>query len=119
MNAKNMQFSTASADELVKAGYKPCQRCCSSVATISDASSAQEVAVVTAAASTQVATPTTQAQATASGGGSYVLNTNSKKFHYPSCSSVGDMSSKNRRDVSMSRDEIIAQGFVPCKRCNP
>ena len=119
MNAKNMQFSTASADELMKAGYKPCQRCCSSVTTISNTSSAQEVAAVTAVASTQAATPTTQAQATVSGGGSYVLNTNSKKFHYPSCSSVGDMSSKNRRDVSMSRDEIIAQGFVPCKRCNP
>ena len=119
MNAKNMQFSMASADELVKVGYKPCQRCCSSVTTTSNASSAQEVAAVTAATSTQVATPTTQAQATVSGGGSYVLNTNSKKFHYPSCSSVGDMSSKNRRDVSMSRDEIIAQGFVPCKRCNP
>ena len=109
----------ASADELVKVGYKPCQRCCSSVTTTSNASSAQEVAAVTAATSTQVATPTTQAQATVSGGGSYVLNTNSKKFHYPSCSSVGDMSLKNRRDVNMSRDEIIAQGFIPCKRCNP
>lgn len=52
-------------------------------------------------------------------GTSFVLNTNSKKFHYPTCSSVGDMSPKNRKDVSISRDEIIAQGFVPCKRCNP
>lgn len=52
-------------------------------------------------------------------GTKYVLNTNSKKFHYPTCSSVGDMSLKNRRDVNMSRDEIIAQGFLPCKRCNP
>lgn len=52
-------------------------------------------------------------------GTKYVLNTNSKKFHYPTCSSVGDMSAKNRKDVTLSRDEIIAQGFVPCKRCNP
>src|SRR5699024_8642683 len=28
----------------------------------------------------------------------YVLNTNSMKFHYPDCSSVSDMSPKNRED---------------------
>ena len=53
------------------------------------------------------------------GTSNYVLNKNTKKFHYPTCSSVGDMSPKNRIDVSMSRNEIISQGFVPCKRCNP
>ena len=30
----------------------------------------------------------------------YILNTNSKKFHYPSCSSVNNMSSKNRKEYS-------------------
>lgn len=49
----------------------------------------------------------------------YVLNRNTKKFHCPTCSSVGDMSLKNRQDVNIDRDSIIAQGFVPCKRCNP
>ena len=117
MNAKNMQFSTASVDELVKAGYKPCQRCCSSVNTI-NASSKGQTATTTTVVSTQVMAET-QSQAPVSSAGSYVLNTNSKKFHYPTCSSVGDMSPKNRKDVSMTRDEIIAQGFVPCKRCNP
>lgn len=52
-------------------------------------------------------------------GARYVLNTNSKKFHLPTCSSVNDMSAKNRQDVSMSRDELIAKGYSPCKRCNP
>lgn len=52
-------------------------------------------------------------------GTKYVLNTNTKKFHYPSCSSVTEMRSKNRRDVNVTRDEIIAQGYNPCKRCNP
>ncbi len=117
MNAKNMQFSTASVDELVKAGYKPCQRCCSSVNTI-NASSKGQTATTTTVVSTQVMAET-QPQAPVSTAGSYVLNTNSKKFHYPTCSSAGDMSQKNRKDVSMTRDEIIAQGFVPCKRCNP
>lgn len=49
----------------------------------------------------------------------YVLNTNSKKFHLPTCSSVSDMSPKNRQDVSASRDELISRGYSPCKRCNP
>ncbi len=49
----------------------------------------------------------------------YVLNTNSKKFHVPSCSSVDQMSAKNRQDVEDTRENIIARGFDPCKRCNP
>lgn len=49
----------------------------------------------------------------------YICNTNTKKFHYPSCSSVKQMSEKNKQEVTLSREEIIAQGYVPCKRCNP
>lgn len=49
----------------------------------------------------------------------YVLNTNSKKFHYPYCSSVDDMAPHNRQDVIWSREEIIAAHYQPCKRCNP
>ena len=49
----------------------------------------------------------------------YVLNTNSRKFHYPDCSSVADMAGKNRQDFSGTREEVIAMGYVPCKRCNP
>ena len=49
----------------------------------------------------------------------YVLNTNTKKFHYPWCSAVKKMSAKNREDVHETRDEAIAQGYDPCKICNP
>ena len=49
----------------------------------------------------------------------YILNTSSKKFHKPSCSSVGDMKEKNKREVTASRDELISDGYAPCKRCNP
>lgn len=49
----------------------------------------------------------------------YVLNKNSKKFHKPSCSSVGDMAAKNRLDSTGSRDEVVAMGYAPCKRCKP
>ena len=50
---------------------------------------------------------------------SYVLNTNSHKFHRPGCSSVDTISPKNRKDVNESREQIISEGYAPCKRCNP
>lgn len=49
----------------------------------------------------------------------YVLNTNTKKFHYPSCHSVKQMKQKNRKDFTGTREEIINMGYVPCKNCNP
>ena len=49
----------------------------------------------------------------------YVLNTNTKKFHYPTCSSVDDMKEKNKQIYTGSSEEVINMGYVPCKRCNP
>ena len=51
--------------------------------------------------------------------GSYVLNTNTHKFHLPGCSSVETIKKKNRKDVNESREQIISEGYAPCKRCNP
>ena len=51
--------------------------------------------------------------------GSYVLNTNTHKFHLPDCASVETISPKNRKDVNESREQIISEGYAPCKRCNP
>ena len=49
----------------------------------------------------------------------YILNTNTKKFHIPSCSSVKKMKDKNKREFTGSRDNVISQGFQPCQRCCP
>ncbi len=49
----------------------------------------------------------------------YVLNTNTKKFHYSYCSSVDEMKEKNKKYVTWSREEIIDKGYKPCKRCEP
>lgn len=49
----------------------------------------------------------------------YICNTNTMKFHYPSCSSVNQMSEKNKLSVTSTRDELISQRYEPCKRCNP
>lgn len=51
--------------------------------------------------------------------GTYVLNTNTKKFHLPTCSSVDTIKAKNRSDYTGSRQALIDQGYQPCKRCNP
>lgn len=51
--------------------------------------------------------------------GSYVLNTNSHKFHLPGCPSMDTISPKNRKDVNESREQIVSEGYAPCKRCNP
>ncbi len=52
-------------------------------------------------------------------GTTYVVNMNSRKFHNPSCDSVKDMKEKNKLLYEGTRDELIRQGYDPCKRCNP
>ena len=49
----------------------------------------------------------------------YVLNTNTMKFHYPECSSVSKISDKNKQTYEGSRNDLISQGYTPCGNCNP
>ncbi len=49
----------------------------------------------------------------------YVLNTNTNRFHEPNCSSVTTIKDSNRKDTYMTREEVLEAGFVPCKKCNP
>lgn len=49
----------------------------------------------------------------------YVMNMNTKKFHLPSCASVEDISPGNKANFTGSREELLAAGYEPCKRCNP
>lgn len=49
----------------------------------------------------------------------YVGNKNTKKFHYPSCSSVDDMKEKNKAYLTGTRDYVISLGYSPCGRCHP
>jgi hypothetical protein len=50
---------------------------------------------------------------------SYVLNTNTHKFHYPGCKSVKKISPENYSTSNSSRDELISQGYDPCGNCKP
>lgn len=92
----------------------------------SDSSSGGNSAVSQSAADksgTQQATVQTESvketSAPVSTGTEYILNTNTKKFHYPSCSSVKQMKASNKKEYTGSRDDLIAQGYDPCKKCNP
>ena len=49
----------------------------------------------------------------------YMLNASSHKFHKPDCESVESMAEHNKKAFYGTRDEAIAQGYDPCKRCNP
>lgn len=49
----------------------------------------------------------------------FVVNTNTHKFHNPSCSSVKDTKESNKKTLKCRRQELIDQGYEPCQRCNP
>ena len=50
---------------------------------------------------------------------SYILNTGSRKFHYPDCPSVEDISRDNVQEYTGTREMLTAQGYEPCGRCQP
>ena len=49
----------------------------------------------------------------------YVLNTSSKKFHKPDCSSVSSISAGNREDYTGTRAALMEEGYAPCGNCKP
>lgn len=49
----------------------------------------------------------------------YVLNTNSKKIHLPSCDSVKEMKPGNKKETTKSIKELEAEGYTRCGKCNP
>lgn len=93
------------------------------------------VAIVTTPAATASATTNTTTKKTGTTGGNgydtynipsqqnteatYVLNTKTKKFHYPSCNDVKKIKPANYSTSSASRDDIIAQGYSSCGHCHP
>ncbi len=83
------------------------------------APSAPGTTAMPAAPSTETLTQPQLPQASEFPETTYILNINTKKFHYPSCSSVEKMKESNKEEYTGDRDTIISQGYVPCKNCNP
>lgn len=65
---------------------------------------------------TQATEPVTEVQPV---GTDYIINTNTGKFHYPSCSSVKQMNESNKKFYNGSSDDLVSQGYSPCGRCKP
>lgn len=49
----------------------------------------------------------------------YIVNTNTGRFHKPSCTSVKQMKESNRLERTTTRDELISEGYEPCRNCKP
>lgn len=49
----------------------------------------------------------------------YVLNTNTGKFHRSDCASVAQIAGRNKKYTSESRETLIAEGYSPCGNCKP
>ena len=108
-DGKNVTFTTdrhASPEELLIPGDKL-------VTTTAPA-----VTTTTTVAYTPVTTTTTTA-ATDPYSITYVLNTNTMKFHKSTCSSVDTISKRNYDTFTGSRDDLIAMEYSPCKTCKP
>ena len=54
-----------------------------------------------------------------SGMRTYVLNTNTKNFHYMYCRYVDDIYPENYDEYYGTREEVLTKGYTPCQVCNP
>lgn len=113
MKEKNRQDTSLTYDQVIEKGYVPCKNCNPSR---EDQPQGTVAAGSVLKSSVKGAASVRQERAAEI---VYVVNTNTKKFHYPSCSSAGEIKEKNRKDTTESREQLIQKGYVPCKRCNP
>lgn len=96
IKAENIAYLTCAESE-IPAGYAPCSVCLAASAAVQKA----------------------QIPAADPGTVSYVLNTNTMKFHFPNCKSVKKIKAENYAEFSGSREEAIVSGYSPCGNCKP
>lgn len=60
-----------------------------------------------------------QDEATTPTGKTYVLNTNSKKYHLPECSGAKSISAQNRESFIGNKAALENKGYSACKQCKP
>ncbi len=49
----------------------------------------------------------------------YILNTNSKKFHDTSCALADNIKEENRSEYTGTRSALMESGYSPCGSCDP
>ncbi len=85
--------------------------------TIDKAASTVSTAPVIITPTVPVVPPVTNGTATEANA-KYIGNSNSLKFHYPSCSSVSTMNQSNKV-YFLERADAINKGYEPCGKCKP
>ncbi len=63
--------------------------------------------------------PSNDSDNTNNGDPDYILNINSKKFHDPDCRFVDTMKEENKEEYYGTREDLIDDGYEPCKTCDP
>ena len=63
--------------------------------------------------------PSEQPEEVAPEDATYILNLETEKFHRPDCSSAPKVDSDSYFATDMTREDVIAFGFSPCKTCKP
>ena len=117
--AKESSVAASKAEESRKAAEESSIAEASIQASIAQSSVQASAAQVSIEQSQQASIAQAQTPAPTPIGTHYVLNTNTHKFHYPSCEDVGKIAPQNYADFSGTRDEAIAQGYSPCGHCRP
>lgn len=79
---------------------------------------AQQNSVSSTGAANTANTGTAGTQSDSVGTG-YILNTSTKKIHYPNCRSVAQMKEKNKKATTESKEALLSKGYTPCGNCNP
>ena len=49
----------------------------------------------------------------------YMINTSTKKFHHPDCSSIINTKEENKESFNGPRQWLIENGYEPCGKCKP
>ena len=80
--------------------------------------STEETEATEPAATEPETDPVEETTESAEGEHTYLLNTSTKKFHETDCSR-GPTKESNKQYFTGTREEVIQQGYVPCKICNP
>ncbi len=66
--------------------------------------------------------PVTTAPSTTAptGNGTWILNTNTMRFHDPDCASAKNMKEENKQEYTGERDYLVNEkGYTPCGSCKP
>ena len=67
------------------------------------------------AAPTTPSVPSTPSEETKT----YIVNTNTDKFHLESCQYANSMKPENRDEITATRTDLIEAGYDPCGSCKP